>query len=399
MEEKTEVLVIGGGPAGTTAAILLARMGWSVTLIEQKSFPRRKVCGEYLSATNLQLLDSIGIGARFRDLAGPKINQVGVFAASSRLVTEIPRPVACGDDWGRALAREHLDTILLERAVSVGARVLQPWLVVQLRQEGEHYFCHAQAATNDETKQIRAQIVIAAHGSWHPGTLPTQPRRANHKPSDLIGFKAHFDDADLPAGLMPLVAFKGGYGGMVHCDHGRVSLSCCIRRDCLERLPRPPGKTAGDSVLEHILECCPVVRPVLESAERAGPWLSAGPIRPGLRECHRDNVFMVGNAAGEAHPVVAEGISMAMQSAWLLADRLGARRARGLDPAELPAIGREYTRSWRQSFAPRVRAAAVIAHWAMRPGAVNGALPFLERYPSLLRYFARQSGKATRVVR
>jgi flavin-dependent dehydrogenase len=108
---------------------------------------------------------------------------------------------------------------------------------------------------------------------------------------------------------------------------------------------------------------------------------------------------MVGNAAGEAHPVVAEGISMAMQSAWLLADRLGARRARGLDPAELPAIGREYTRSWRQSFAPRVRAAAVIAHWAMRPGAVNGALPFLERYPSLLRYFARQSGKATRVVR
>jgi 2-polyprenyl-6-methoxyphenol hydroxylase-like FAD-dependent oxidoreductase len=399
MEERTEVLVIGGGPAGATAALLLARLGWSVALLEQKTFPRRKVCGEYVSATSLPLLDSIGIGEVFRDLAGPMVRRVGLFAGSSRLIAELPRPAACGDEWGRALAREHLDTILLQEAASQGVDVRQPWSVEHIEKQGGLDLCRARSAETGERKEIRAAIVIAAHGSWEPGTLPTQPERNPNRPSDLIGFKAHFRDAALPMGLMPLIAFRGGYGGMVHCDGGRISLSCCIRRDCLEGIPRKPGHGAGESVLEHILEWCPTVRPVLEGAERDGPWLSVGPIRPGIRTCYDDDRFRVGNAAGEAHPVVAEGISMAMQSAWLMAGCLGHRRDREPDPAELRAIGREYTTRWRRSFAARIRTSSVIAHWAMRPTAVNRTLPLLRRYPELLRFFARLSGKATEVIR
>jgi len=61
-----DAIVIGGGPAGTTVALLLARAGWSVALVERKSFPRRKVCGEYLSATNLPLFDHLATGLLFR---------------------------------------------------------------------------------------------------------------------------------------------------------------------------------------------------------------------------------------------------------------------------------------------------------------------------------------------
>ena len=333
MEDKAEVLVIGGGPGGATVSLLLARLGWSVVLLEQKRFPRRKVCGEYLSATSLPLLDAIGIGDRFRDLAGPEVRQVGLFAASSRLVANLPRPSSCRNHWGRALGREHLDEILLRKAASAGVDVRQPWAVEGLERQGDQYLCRARSVETPERRDIRAGIVIAAHGSWDPGTLPTQPERIRGRPGDLIGFSAHFRDGDLPPGLMPLLAFKGGYGGMVHGDGGRVGLSCCIRRDCLERMPRGPGRGAGESVLDHILERCPAVRPILDRARRDGSWLSVGPIRPGIRQCHRDGLFLLGNAAGKAHPVVAEGISMAMQSAWLLADCLGAPRARGGAPS------------------------------------------------------------------
>ena len=208
---------------------------------------------------------------------------------------------------------------------------------------------------------------------------------------DLLAFKAHFLNAALPPGLMPLLSFADGYGGMAHCDGGRVSLSCCIRRERLEKITRQEGQSAGDAVLLHILNSCPALRPVLEKAALAEPWLSAGPIRPGIRRCYAHGMFVVGNAAGEAHPVVAEGISMAMQSAWLLTDRLVAE-------SNEQTVARRYTRAWRQSFVPRIRTAAAIAHWAMRPRLVAATLPFLQTWPKLLTFGAWLSGKSKLVV-
>src|SRR5580704_6165585 len=72
-----DALVIGGGPGGATAALLLAKAGWSVGLVEKVSFPRRKVCGEFLSATNLPLLRHLGLAESFLELAGPDVRQVG----------------------------------------------------------------------------------------------------------------------------------------------------------------------------------------------------------------------------------------------------------------------------------------------------------------------------------
>src|SRR5438132_2322759 len=114
MNDRYDALVVGGGPAGATAALLLARAGWSVGLLERQTFPRRKVCGEYLSATNLPLLDRLGVGAAFRELAGPPVREVGLFSGGRVLRADLPRPDGCG--WGRALSRERLDTLLLERA-------------------------------------------------------------------------------------------------------------------------------------------------------------------------------------------------------------------------------------------------------------------------------------------
>lgn len=394
--ESFDAVVIGGGPGGATTAALLARAGWSVAVLEQKDFPRRKVCGEYLSATNWPLFEAVGLAAAFGRSAGPDVRRVGLFAGRSSICVELPRH-RTGDlaRWGRALGRERLDALLLEQAATDGACLLQPWEVVELKPEGDRFRCLAVSHSSGERRVLRAPIIVAAHGSWAHGELPTQIARRPKRGGDLFGFKANFRDAALPADLMPLVSFRDGYGGLVHGDSGRVSLSCCLRRDRLSSLDRR-GQCAGEAVLAYLFAECPVLRDVLEGARRDQAWLSAGPIRPGIRGGYHSGIFRVGNVAGEAHPAVAEGISMAMQAAWLLAERLTASDARS-SRAALDAVGGDYSSAWMKAFAPRIRAAAAIAHWAMHPAAVAASLPVLRRFPRLLTWGARCSGKTSSV--
>src|SRR5215831_1367870 len=100
MDERFDAVVIGGGPGGATTALLLARAGWSVALVERHTFPRRKVCGEYLSATNLPLLRHLGIDDEFCERAGPAIRQVGLFAGGHVLEASLPRVTGWADGWG-----------------------------------------------------------------------------------------------------------------------------------------------------------------------------------------------------------------------------------------------------------------------------------------------------------
>jgi len=394
MAEKYDALLIGGGPAGATAALALARAGWKVALVEKANFPRRKVCGEYLSPTNLALFRQLGIADDFLERAGPPVRQVGLFARETVLMAPMPWQRRTSDDWGRALGRETLDTLLLQRAAEAGARVWQPWSAVKLDKPGEAVVCEAASRETRETQNLCARVMIAAHGSWESGTLPTQPSRRPLLGSDLLGFKAHFHDCRLPAGLMPLLVFPGGYGGMVHTNEERTSVSCCVRRDQLERCRRTtPGVSAAEAVLAHVRNSCRGVRETLAGASLECPWLSAGPIRPGIRPRFTGGIFCIGNAAGEAHPIIAEGISMAIQSAWLLCERLTARRREALTHAALEEVGRDYAVAWRHCFAPRIRAAALFAQLAMRPAAVALLLPLLRLFPAALTLGACWSGK------
>jgi flavin-dependent dehydrogenase len=140
------------------------------------------------------------------------------------------------------------------------------------------------------------------------------------------------------------------------------------------------------------------VREALSHASLDGEWLSVGPIRPGIRGCGSEGIFLVGNAAGEAHPAIAEGISMAMQSAWLLCQQLTAKRGDTLSSATALAGARSaYEREWRKSFASRIRLSRLVANWVMHPAAVICVQPLLRCIPRLLTAGARLSGK-TRVV-
>lgn len=398
MESLYEAIIVGGGPAGASTAILLAQAGWSVALVEKQRFPRRKVCGECIAATNLPLLDALGVSEAFADLAGPELRRVGLFAGERILTADLPRFGDGPYTWGRALGREYFDELLLQRATKAGACLWQPWVAREIGCDSGRYLCRVQSLDSDEYRALAAPILIAAHGSWEPG--PWAGSRARRRPGDLFAFKANFLDCDLDPGLLPVLAFPGGYGGMVVADHGRVTMACCIRRDVLRECQgRQPRAKAAECVEEYLKESCLGVRRALSGAKRERLWLSVGPIRPGIRTPWRkDGVFTAGNAAGEAHPIIGEGISMAIQAACLLCEQLISRRAELLSGTAMPIVGQEYAIRWRKSFGVRIRAAALLAHLAMRSGTASPLLPLLQRWPVILTRAARLSGKVRPLI-
>lgn len=391
-----DALIIGGGPAGGTAGLLLAEAGWSVGIVEKKLFPRCKVCGEFISATSLPLLQKLGISDFYLVNGGPEVKQIGLYAGDLKLTSKMPPANDSMAKWGRSLGRELLDKALLDRAKAAGATLWQPGHAKNLQHKDGLFNCTV--SINNKTEEITARTVILANGSWERGIEPSDNKA--HKPSDLLAFKAHFRGSTLAPDLMPLFAFHAGYGGLAHCDNQRVTLSCCIRRDALFLArQQQPGLQAGEAVLHYIMKSCRGVRDVLEHAVLEGSWLAAGPIRPGIRNCYKDNIFYVGNIAGEAHPIIAEGISMAMQSAWLLSQSLIAHQKDILAGKGFNEAGAEYTKQWHQHFASRIQAAALFARLAMMPSwTVSLMGPVLKQFPSILTLGAKLSGKDKQVV-
>ncbi len=87
---RYDAVVIGAGPAGATAALILARAGWSVAIVEKARYPRRKVCGEFMSATNVPLFAELGLSHLMSRAAGPEIRRVGLFARDAEIVAPMP---------------------------------------------------------------------------------------------------------------------------------------------------------------------------------------------------------------------------------------------------------------------------------------------------------------------
>lgn len=399
MKTSFDVVVVGAGPAGASTALLLARAGWSVALVERQRFPRRKVCGECVAASNLPLLDALGIGDAFARLAGAQLRRVALMQGSETIVASLPPVEAASHRYGRALGREHLDTLLADHAEAAGAARLQPWSLQSIDGSAGRFRLRLQPAGEPgDACEVQAGLVVAAHGSWEPLPAQRPALRRARRPSDLFAFKANFRAASIAADLLPVLSFRGGYGGMVVADDGLATLACCIREDRLEHdRDERRGERAGDVVEAILRRECAGVAAALAGATRVGPWLATGPIRPGVRLGAGDGIFRVGNAAGEAHPIVGEGISMALQSAFVLASLLGPRRAALVDAqsagAEQRRVLATYEALWRERFTTRLRVAAAFAHMAMRPAVARAFWPIARRWPGLLTLGARWSGK------
>jgi menaquinone-9 beta-reductase len=397
---RADALIIGAGPSGSATAILLARAGWQVTLVEKESYPRRKVCGECLTAGSLELLDSLGVGDGVRAFAGPELRTIGWMDRRATLIADFPVCERGPYRYGRALRREHLDVLLRDRALAMGVVVLQPAKVSSVQGGPGNFQCDIDLVEARQRLLLEASTVIDAHGSWQRGPaiasggsrhVPRKRQRA----SDLFAFKAVFEQTRLSPGHLPVMALPGGYGGMVVVDDGLATLACCLRRDALSacRIGQQ-GLLAGDAVEAYLRRNCLGLREALSGARRSGSWLTVGPLWPGAHGLTGDTLLRVGNAAGESHPLIGEGIGMALQSAVLLTAELKRFSPAAMTARALLDLQHRYALASHHAFSRRLHAAALYAHIAMRPFLASAARALMARWPSLLTQAAQLAGKA-----
>lgn len=343
---RTRVAIIGGGPAGASAALGLARGGVDAVLFERCSFPRPKVCGEFISPWARPLLEG-AIGGE--PLAAAGATEVrGATLEVGRMQHEWAlQPAAL------ALSREWLDRVLLEAAGAAGARIEQPRRVAAVEWERGRPLLRLAGGG-----ACAAEVVVHADGS---GAL--DPAGPSRRARGWVALKCHLR-AESPFEGVQMRAAPGAYLGRIGLEGGRGTLALAVRREVARRF-------GGD--LDALARS---LWPGFDAGEREGRWLACGVVRGVPDRPTHPRSFRIGNASGAPDPIGGEGIALAAWSGTTASELLASGR---FDDRTLPKLAEELWRRHRRMLRMRVPACATAAVVLSRPALVRGLWPVLSR--------------------
>jgi menaquinone-9 beta-reductase len=291
--------IIGGGPAGCAAAIVAARKGARVLLLERTRFPRHKVCGEFVSAESLGLLQDL-LTNDFRHLLtrAPRISNSRIFLDDSMLEARIDPPAA-------SIARFDLDAALWETCYVEGVETHAETVVKSIEGNGPFQITGG-------NQVFEAEVVINASGRWSSFTSPEV--RARNSKEKWIGIKAHFYEG-FAAPSTDLYFFDGGYCGVqpvstaANGSGSRINACAMVRADVA-------------NTLSEVLRLHPALRERSRTWKPAMEAVSTSPLVFHKPEPVQSTMLQVGDAAAFVDPFVGDGISLALRSGALAAECL-----------------------------------------------------------------------------
>jgi menaquinone-9 beta-reductase len=370
-----DLTVIGGGPAGASAAIFAARQGAGVLLLERGRYPRHKVCGEFVSA------EAVGVLRDLLDLQHATLIQDAARIRRARIFLDGRTLRAAVNPPAASIARFDLDTALWRAAESAGVDARQQVTVRSIAGPGPFRVITA-------SEEFEARALVNASGRW--SNLNLSPAENGVGSEKWLGVKAHFAEAisepksgPPPEPSVDLYFFEGGYCGVqpvATADEdpamARVNASAMVRTDVATSLPEVFAQ--HPALRERSQNWTPLSDPVSTS-----PLIFRDP------QPERNGVLMAGDAAGFVDPFVGDGISLALRSGALAALCLGPFLA---GQASLPDAVRRYSRAYQASLVPVFRASSKIRRMLLLPGYVRRpVLSFFERSPALTNYLVRKT--------
>jgi menaquinone-9 beta-reductase len=305
-----DVLVVGAGPAGSTAALVLARAGARVRIVDRARFPRAKLCGDTLNPGALAALDRLGVSSGVRARALPVTGMIVTGPGGARVIGEYG-----GGARGAAIARNDLDVLLLDEAVRAGAQ-FETGVVVRaplLAADGSRLVGVRVAGGGDQC-DLRARVVIAADGrhsrlAFNLGLAryPARPRR--------WAFGAYYDGVDGVSTLGEMHIRADGYIGVAGVPGGLTNV--CVVRELGSAFRAQRIET--DSLVHLALARDPWLRGRFARARRVTPVSVLGPLAVDSIGSGLPGLLLAGDAAGFIDPMTGDGLRFAIRGGELAA--------------------------------------------------------------------------------
>lgn len=359
-----DVVIAGAGPAGSMTALQLARAGVAVRIVERSAFPRRKVCGEYLSGGAVAALDRLGVLERVRSRASP--------LRGVRLVTGGLEPVSLAFEHSAlASAREDLDAMLLDAALEAGAVVERARVEELLMENGR--CAGVFVRTSEGTLEPRRATVVA--GADGIGSVVAR-KLGLTKPAHGRGRYAvggHYAGFGTFDAQVEMYVGGGAYFALNPLSEVRANVMVVVPKRRLAQWSRDIDTGVGDAaaVLAQGVRS-------FDGVTRIGPRVSIGPLAHDVRSATAAGALLIGDAAGFVDPFTGQGVFLALTGAERAAGAiLGALRDRGRAEAAFAGYAR-----WRaEDVAWRRRLCATVALLVDVPPLARRAALRLTRFP------------------
>lgn len=381
---RCDAAIVGAGPAGSSCAIMLARAGRRVVLIEKERFPRHKVCGEFLSPACRTLLRRLGTWDEVERLNPPSIPALRISSRRFTLRSAFTDS-AHGAPFG--ITRHALDHLLLERARRVGALVLNPALAraPQTGSDAEsasvrrHDIPSIRADTPNGCVSVFANHLIIADGRIRGLATPSDEPRDS---VSQVGIKTHLRGVQFERGAIELFTFNGGYVGLSPVEGGLANACSAVDVAAFKRFDNDPRRW-----FDAIRRQNPLFAARVADAQIILDFLVTPLPRYRFRRPPAGRIA-IGAAAAAFDPIIGEGIRTAMESGIQLAELLLN------EPCPTTTrIAERFVCRVRRPFRVRDRVARAMVLLSRHDWAATAALAGLSLAPPLLRSIVRASGK------